>query len=68
MVEFIIVVRVGYKNHLGLTFSSMSSVTALQQIFALARVRGVTPCLAAVGQRAFFSQASKATRAGENAK
>ncbi|EER03464.1 co-chaperone GrpE, putative [Perkinsus marinus ATCC 50983] len=46
----------------------MSSVTALQQIFALARVRGVTPCLAAVGQRAFFSQASKASRAGENAK
>ncbi|KAF4663354.1 Mitochondrial matrix cochaperone [Perkinsus olseni] len=36
----------------------MSSTTALQRVFALARVRGVTPCLAAVGQRAFFSQAS----------
>ncbi|KAF4749428.1 Mitochondrial matrix cochaperone [Perkinsus olseni] len=44
----------------------MSSTTALQRVFALARVRGVTPCLAAVGQRAFFSQAS-AKKAHETA-
>ncbi|KAF4661953.1 Mitochondrial matrix cochaperone [Perkinsus chesapeaki] len=34
------------------------SSTALQQVFALARARGVTPCLAAMSQRCFFSQAA----------